>query len=1045
LSSARRSRAPVPGDLLPLPQIVLRTALLPASTLEAVLQPSSTAREYARTLLSDPLIAAAIRVASPGLYAHAMPKDGVAAPAALDAVVRYLARMSTRTAPFGLFAAVSVARLADETDLVIGPRSELRLRARLDHQVLGDVIRHLQKDPKIFAAGGVERNPTVRVSATRVSFTGATGDGFSEVVFERSESLDIVLAVLDAHQQRAPVRAIVDALVAAAFCEEDSLAFVVSLAADGLLLPSLRPSCVGREPLRVLRQDLDALGSIATTAGKAIASIQVLLDDLERTPGIEQIEQVHAAVSALVGREGLSAPVVQVDACRPAPHATFAREAAEQVARACRALERITLPARDSAFSNFRRAFAERFGEEPMPLLDLFDDTIGLRFGDADPFDGGVAARMPVGAQAPERTWTARDSWFAERLADGAVVLELSARDLDELERLSAPTPSALDAPDDDMAALCSVLPEHIGVEMQLVVALRGFLGQEMVARFAHGDDEVRAFCAAMNERYERRHPHALFADLAVHPSDALLNVLQRPLGRGHALCVGGRSSHGEAVALADLVLSLDEKHRFRLWSTSRGCEVIPVGTVNYDFGNFRNAPLVRFLGQLARQGRGATLQWTWGTVSRAFAALPRVVIDGVLVSPRSWLLRAEGVARHGLDGALRRAGVAGRVTLQEADRLLPLDLETEEGRTTLEREVKRREALRVLELLVDPQGEVLRAPEGRTVHQLVLPLERVRVAPAVPAAPPAPPRVTTVPRRFAPGSRWLFLKLYASGAGLESVLGVPLSELLDTLPGVRWFFVRFADPEAHVRLRFDLGEQSDDQYARIRGVVERWSLALHAEQQVGRVCWDTYDREVARYGGDAVFPEIESFFGADARFAHLHRLLPCTCDHLPTSFATAVATSCALLESLGAPPREAVSSVLRPLRDARLREVRATDDTRRFLTGLARDERSVLRAIATRSAHDGTCELAVPQRCWLDAVTDLGARLQAHEQDDTLSQPRAAILQSLLHMHLNRIVVGRPRAEELPVFDCAMRVLGQRAATAGAHEGVNDAESGPA
>lgn len=1040
LSSGERSRAPVPFDLVPLSQVLLRTALLPARTLEDVLGPVDEARVRARALLTDPLVAAAIQLASPGLYAHAKPKEDDATPAALDAVARYLARMSTRTAPFGLFASVAVARLADDTHLVVGPRSELRLRARLDHQVLGDVIRRLLKDPAIFAAGAVERNPTARVLSTRVSFTSATGDGFSEVVLERSESLDIVLAILDAHPTHAPVRTIVDALVAAEFSDEDSVAFVASLVDDGLLLPSLRPSSLGREPLCVLLEDLASLGPNATAARAALAEVQRLLDDLERTPHVEQFVRVQAAVHALLGAEASSAPVVQLDACRAAPHATFARRAADRVARACRALERVTPPVRDSAFAALRRAFAERFGDEPVPLLDLFDDTVGLRYGEADPFDGGMAAHMPVGASPTERAWTARDSWLAERLADGAPVLELSERDIDDLERLSAPTPSPLDAPDDDMAALCAVLPERHGVDLQLVVALRGFLGQEMVARFSHVDDEVRAFCAAMNERQERRHPHALFADLAVHPSDALLNVLQRPLGRRHALSVGGRCSDGEAVALSELLVSLDEGARFRVWSTSRGCEVIPVGTVNYDFPNFRNAPLVRFLGQVARQGRSATLQWTWGAVASAFAVLPRVIVRGVLVSPRSWLLRAEGVARHGIDGALRGRAVDRYVTLQEADRLLPIDLHTEEGRATLAREVKRRESVRVLEHLVDPQAEVLRAPEGRTVHQIVVPLERVRAPVATQTT--HPPRVSTVTRHFAPGSRWSFLKLYASGAGIESVLGAPLRELLDLLPGVPWFFVRFADPEAHLRFRFDAGsDATDDTTARIRGVVERWTMALRANHLVGRVCWDTYDREVARYGGDAVFDEVESFFGADAEFTHLHRLLPCTCDHLPTPFATTVATSCALLEGLGAPPRDAVSSVLRPLRDARLREVRATDGTRRFLTALARDERPTLRAIAKRGAHDGTCELAEPQRRWIGAAQSIGARLRACESEGALTQPRATILQSLLHMHMNRIATGRPRAEELPVFDFAMRVLSERAATAG---GADDAEPGP-
>ena len=64
------------------------------------------------------------------------------------------------------------------------------------------------------------------------------------------------------------------------------------------------------------------------------------------------------------------------------------------------------------------------------------------------------------------------------------------------------------------------------------------------------------------------------------------------------------------------------------------------------------------------------------------------------------------------------------------------------------------------------------------------------------------------------------------------------------------WFFIRYSDPDSHLRLRF-------------RGVPERlvgqlvpqvcsWAAELMSEELCLRFCIDTYYREVERYGGEA-------------------------------------------------------------------------------------------------------------------------------------------------------------------------------------------------
>jgi hypothetical protein len=82
----------------------------------------------------------------------------------------------------------------------------------------------------------------------------------------------------------------------------------------------------------------------------------------------------------------------------------------------------------------------------------------------------------------------------------------------------------------------------------------------------------------------------------------------------------------------------------------------------------------------------------------------------------------------------------------------------------------------------------------------------------------------------FKPGSEWSSIKLFCGPATADDVL---LETVLPLVRGARWFFLRYDEPEWHLRVR-------------ARNV----DLApLAADPRVWRAEIDTYVRETARYG----------------------------------------------------------------------------------------------------------------------------------------------------------------------------------------------------
>jgi hypothetical protein len=123
---------PGAGWYEPLDWVLVRSPLLPV---ERYLWLGSEGRMESETeqpeAVRDPVVRRAIAVASPSLFEQLgrPPASSSALRRWRLAVLRYLVRMSTRPTPYGLNAAVSLARWGAETDLELGSREVVRARA----------------------------------------------------------------------------------------------------------------------------------------------------------------------------------------------------------------------------------------------------------------------------------------------------------------------------------------------------------------------------------------------------------------------------------------------------------------------------------------------------------------------------------------------------------------------------------------------------------------------------------------------------------------------------------------------------------------------------------------------------------------------------------------------------------------------------------------------------------------------------------------------------------------------------------------------------
>jgi thiopeptide-type bacteriocin biosynthesis protein len=761
-----------------------------------------------------------------------------------------------------------------------------------------------------------------------------------------------------------------------------------------------------------------------------------------------------------------------------------------EVERGVEILHRLHHPAR-SSFARFRDAFVTRHeGVETrreVPLMEVLDSELGLGFGPTTGHDGGVplidGLELPSGSADQSVRWGLRQTFLlaklSEALASGATEIELTEDDLDQLANPAPmPLPSALAVTAVAVASSPTALAR--GDLQVLILGVAGPSGARMLGRFCHGDPVLRERVERHLGAEEPPRPGAVLAEIAHLPEPRTGNILHRPLLREYEITYLGASGAPieRQIPVTDLIVTV-EGERVVLRSQRLGCEVIPRLTSAQNYFHPRTTALYRFLAALQDQGIATKLGWDWGPLANA-PFLPRVTSGRLVLARAQWRIAADETAHLGsLQGAAlfeaiqvwrARRGIPRHARLADYDNELLVDFDNVLSVESFAQLVKDRDSARLVEAFPGPDDLCVSGPDGRSFHELSIPFlragasmmgdrpatsERSRaitgtvsaerpsqmslapaVGSAVAAVAPRPQIVSplTMPRRSSPGSEWLFAKLYTGPALIDDLLRRVVRPLvdraLDTGAADSWFFIRYGDPEWHLRLRFrgDPGRLHGELLPRLNDAV----APLLERGQVRKLVLDTYERELERYGGPVGLRLCEQLFQADST-AVLEIVEALDDEELAENrWKLAAAGMDVVLEGLGLSLTEKLA-VGAAVRDGFAREHRADQKLLRQIGERFRTERSGVEYVLDPSSrNEGPVAGAVGALDRLaERITPTIARLREASGHGRLTLSLAEIAPSLLHMHANRMLRSDQRRHELVLYDFLYRLYDARAARA--------------
>ncbi|WP_320780250.1 lantibiotic dehydratase [Streptomyces sp. CRN 30] len=826
---------------------------------------------WLRTIWTDKDVAEALQHSSSVLAAQVHALCTAEHPALRDvqraalSVARYLLRAQHRATPFGLFAGVATAKFGPQARADWG--GEHVAVGRAGAEWLAALVARLESCPDLLERLPVVINNTVTYRGDRliVPFQPDAQDDRTRAVEASLALTGPVHAVLAA--TRLPIRfgTLVDKLQVE-FPEagpEKARQLLAALIRRRVLITGLHAPSTETDALGYLVSQLDAIdaGSLAPVA-RTVRELHAIRAGLEECATQGGRNSVAARMRDLV--PGLRRHPVALD-LRLDARIVLPEVVAREIERAALVLTRLSIrPYGTAVWNEYHQRFYERYGIGTMvPLAEAVADS-GTGYPDGYP-------GAPAGARRPRVS--ARDDALV-RLAQAAA---LDGRDEailtdEEIEAL-------------DVGPGEPRLPPHLEIGVRVHSASleelqRGRFRLEVVSVSRGVGVSTGRFLSVLSAA-DRNALVTELADLPAADGDTMPAQLSFPALLPESAHVTRspqvlptvislqehRAPQDTVLTPEDLAVGCDGR-RMYLAVPERGHRVEAVGMHALNLRT-HTPPLVRFLTELSRAQCAQVTVFDWGAAV-AMPFLPRLRYGRTVLAPARWQLegselpgparpRAEWDAALGDWRARRR--LPRRVHLIEDDRRLFLDLDEAGHRALLRRHLDRTH----LAVLVEaPEPDAYGWCGGRA-HEVVVPLKATRPSTWPPLPGPSRARALSADQMQTPASSSVLLAaLYGDPRRQDVLLSRHLPGLFKQLGNPPWWFIRFRDPDQHLRVRIALPDP--EAFADTARTVSAWADELRSIGLLADLRYPTSYREMGRWGSGAAWEAAENVFRADSR-----------------------------------------------------------------------------------------------------------------------------------------------------------------------------------
>jgi lantibiotic biosynthesis protein len=878
----------------PLPFFMLRAPFLPTHTFDQ-LKDEAVLVEKLRAYAEKDYVKEAIAIASPSLlnslhYIHG-DLNNRKTQQVLSSMLRYMLRMTTRPTPFGAFSGVAAGQFKKNSSLKIDHFKEFKKRARPDMEWLLGVISVLERS-NILPSLIVDKNRASYVVGDRLHLPFSTECGqLRKKGMEKRENISIIYSevvekVLNLAEERITVREITQRLHTIYPNTDVTIIqrFIIQLLEQEYLITELRPPLTIDNPFNYLIRKLEEKDE-KIELYEELLKVRELINTYNQLPLGEGLSLYSDLISQMRHIYEVTTPL-QVDFSLNATDLTIGEKVGEDISKAAQILwsiadEGVGFP----HLQKYHVDFLEKYGtSREVPLLELLSEELGL---------GAPASyQNPHGKRGGDTTTSSinqeRNSQLSYLLIKAIHNQEKEIEITEEIAQRMSKEKDRRYAPDslEVYGELHAASQEDLDQGNYTFCLSPNPGSNALGSTFGRFLDILDPDVSLKIQQYQQK------IDLEFNEDTVMVEGSFLPAtGRSANVAIGkttrkvnvtlGTNGDEETIQLPidDIVVGASlENFYMKSKKLGKRIKVVAGNMLNY-----QSAPnIYRFMREISLNDLDQWRPFNWGSMAHS-PYYPRIRYKNIVLSPGIWKLNKEifGMREKPQNeeeffkafGEWREKwSVPRNVFMTYGDNRILIDLENTLHLRELKNELFKQGRLQLRETLQDRDQNCLNSPLGRHAVEIVVPLkktentERRKKIGAIGEA-----KKDIVSNKIIyklPGSEWLYVKLYAPNARENDLILKYLtpfaSEMVKSDMASSWFFMRYRDPDAHIRLRFQ-GDPS-----KLSGLVlprlREWADKLIDLGLLQKITIDTYEREVERYGGPMLIEKAEDYFHYDSQ-----------------------------------------------------------------------------------------------------------------------------------------------------------------------------------
>lgn len=850
-------------------------------------------RTSLREFFLQPMAQEALYIASPGMHERLMLwlNDKIEKPDKREktehSLIKYMIRMSSRCTPYGLFATCTAGVMGEETKIQFCNEEQVERFGRLDmdyvcglhsqlvsHKTISRQLRFFPNS-SLYRCGDYWRYVEQR-------FNKETARSYHLVEIGHSPGLEKILSAAEPGLKPEELAAIIsDDEISSA----EALDFIYELIDSQVLVDELNPVITGEEYFSVLLRRLKNLLHTEKYVERLEKAAE-LFKQIRRTDGPEKKAAYSQVVEELPQLEGGFQPksIIQVDSYRPASLCMLNKKINDEILKGISLLQLLagkeTIP---DPFADFKTAFSKRYDGEWIPLVEVLDTEWGIGYGkftangmgESPLVDKLQIGNSPGDSHLPKSRATEPFKW---QLYEEAITKNKTEVRIDDnlIERLSKMEMNAGGLPDSFsvMVKINATKAKDIdsGNYTMDIQSIAGPSGGNLLGRFCHLHPGIEKLTRSILEEEEAHHPDCLYAEIVHLPESRTGNILMRPVLRKYEipyLCNPSIDLEFE-IPVSDLLVGI-EANKVTLRSCMLNKQVIPRMTTAHNF-NLTTLPVYQFLCDLQNQDVHH-VDWNWGVLSnRPF--LPQVRYGKFILSKARWILAKEEVSccddKH--DEAVLSAFAEIRKQLKLPDYVLLTQGENELLLHLLNiycirlllAEVNKAKSVILTEVTDTPDQCWIKSPGGNHAGEFIVAFSKKIALPRLPAIPSLEKQNKLIKRTFPVGSEWLSARIFCGTNTAEKLFSNVLrpftEELLSKKLIDKFFFLRYNEEGHHIRIRFHNAEQKDF-WRDVISLLQKTLQPFMDNRTVHNLQFETYRREIERYGFDTMVLSEDLFW----------------------------------------------------------------------------------------------------------------------------------------------------------------------------------------